>query len=129
MAKKAAPKLSHVDAQGRVVQSSQAGGIVLKRIAYEIAFENWRRETDAATKGAGRAEAVASNRDVLETTAIASNKRLTSNVAELRARLSGVALAGLSTTALPSRPTRNLVKFHLIASAPRRPGASCLSSR
>jgi len=32
-----------VDAQGRVVVSSEPGGIMLRRIAYEIAFENWRR--------------------------------------------------------------------------------------
>lgn len=32
-----------VDAQGRVVVSSEPDGIMLRRIAYEIAFENWRR--------------------------------------------------------------------------------------
>ncbi len=54
-----------VDAQGRIVESSQ-GGVTLRRMAYEMAFENWRLAQAAA------ANAPAAD-DVLEATAIASN--------------------------------------------------------
>jgi transglutaminase-like putative cysteine protease len=80
-----------VDAQGRLVASSQMG-FDLQRRPYEVAFENWRRETDVRWTGA--AAPVASNRDVLETTAIASNKRLGSSLSQLRVRLGGVPLRG-----------------------------------
>lgn len=80
-----------VDAQGRLVASSQMG-FHLQRRPYEVAFENWRRETDA--RWTTRAASVASNRDVLETTAIASNKRLGSTLSQLRVRLGGVPLRG-----------------------------------
>lgn len=80
-----------VDAQGRLVASSQMG-FHLQRRPYEVAFENWRRETDV--RWTGGAASVASNRDVLETTAIASNKRLGSTLAQLRVRLGGVPLRG-----------------------------------
>src|SRR5207247_269874 len=80
-----------VDEQGRIVATSQMG-FRLVRMPYEVAFENWRRESDAASSSPKRT--VSSNRDILETTAIASNKRLKSDLAELRLRLSGVALNG-----------------------------------
>ncbi len=80
-----------VDQQGRLLASSQLG-FRLERRPYEVAFENWRRETDrAASQPAPR---VAPNRDILETTAIAANKRLRSTVSELRVRLGGVDLSG-----------------------------------
>ena len=53
-----------VDAQGRVVQAVQPGGLTLKRTAYEIAFENWRIARDRATAGSTGTE------DILERTAI-----------------------------------------------------------
>jgi len=84
---------SWVDEQGRVVSSRQMG-FELRRMPYEVAFENWRRESDASPATPAVATAK-KNRDVLETTAIASNKRLKSTVRELRARLSGVSFAGL----------------------------------
>jgi transglutaminase-like putative cysteine protease len=78
-----------VDRYGRVVQATQPGGITLRRMAYEIAFENWRiaRDRTAATTEA--------TGDIIERTAIAANAvtgraRLTA----LRVRLSGVSLAG-----------------------------------
>ncbi|HRN53027.1 MAG TPA: hypothetical protein PK788_05990, partial [Gemmatimonadaceae bacterium] len=37
-----------VDALGNVVETTQPGGITLRRMAYEIAFENWRRSRSAA---------------------------------------------------------------------------------
>jgi hypothetical protein len=76
-----------VDDQGRVVESTQFGSLTLRRMPYELAFENWRRESR-------RAAPVTSDRDILETTAIGANKRVTRNVPRLRVRLRNVDLAG-----------------------------------
>jgi transglutaminase-like putative cysteine protease len=54
---------------------------------YELAFENWRMESR-------RGGAVTRDRDILETTAIAANKRVTRNRSRLRIRLRNVDLAG-----------------------------------
>jgi hypothetical protein len=81
-----------VDEQGRLVASSQLG-FRLVRMPYEVAFENWRKESDAVAPAA-RAPKVTPNRDVLEATAIAANKRLRSSLSELRVRLGGVSLTG-----------------------------------
>jgi transglutaminase-like putative cysteine protease len=80
-----------VDEQGRLVTTSQLG-FRLQRLPYEVAFENWRIDSDRA--GPARRATVASNRDVLETSAIAANKRLRSNLGEVKVRLSGVQLGG-----------------------------------
>ena len=56
-----------VDDQGRVVEMQHALGFSLHRTAYEIAFENWRLD------GRTRERTVPSDRDVLETTAIAAS--------------------------------------------------------
>jgi hypothetical protein len=78
-----------VDAQGRVVQAYQAGGIVLKRMAYEVAFENWRIARDRASATAANAG------DIIERTAIAANASLgRAHLISLKARLSGVDLRG-----------------------------------
>ena len=45
-----------VDAQGRVVASTQPGGITIKRMAYEIAFENWRRARGSSGASARAAD-------------------------------------------------------------------------
>lgn len=88
-----------VDAQGRLVATSQMG-FRLQRRPYEVAFENWRLDADllpatAGTKpSARRGAAVPTNRDVLETTAIAANKRLRPNVRRMRVRLAGASFAG-----------------------------------
>jgi hypothetical protein len=79
-----------VDQQGRLLASSQFG-FRLERLPYEVAFENWRLESEKMPAPTTR---VSSNRDVLETTAIAANKRLRASVALLRARLGGVDLRG-----------------------------------
>ena len=81
-----------VDEQGRLVSSSQLG-FRLQRMPYEVAFENWRRETDRM-QAIGRPPPVASNRDVLEISAIAANKRLRSALPVLKMRLGGVSLRG-----------------------------------
>lgn len=78
-----------VDAQGRVVQTYQAGGIVLKRTAYEVAFENWRIARDLAAATATSAG------DIIERTAIAANAAIgRARIVSLRARLTGVDLRG-----------------------------------
>ena len=86
-----------VDAQGRVVQATQPGGITLKRMAYEIAFENWRR-TRGASGGPARAGAGAGSGtigDLLEGTAIAAGALPgRDGPGELRVRLSGTTLDG-----------------------------------
>jgi len=84
---------SWVDEQGRVVSSRQMG-FELRRAPYEVAFENWRRDTDAMPKPP-TAAATTKNRDVLETTAIAANRQLYVTMRQVRARLSGVPLHGL----------------------------------
>ena len=78
-----------VDVYGRVVQTTQPGGITLRRTAYELAFENWRidRLRVATTDPAAG--------NITESTAIAANVlpgrgRLES----LTVRLSGVDLRG-----------------------------------
>jgi transglutaminase-like putative cysteine protease len=79
-----------VDQQGRLVSSSQFG-FRLHRLPYEVAFENWRLDSEGRT---ARPATVTSDRDILETTAIAANKRVSSSRAELRVRLEDVSLAG-----------------------------------
>jgi hypothetical protein len=77
-----------VDALGRLVQSTQPGGLVLRRTAYELAFENWRIDRQSG-------EIVASDRDVLETTAIAARAPLGSVRRErMRAQLRDANLDG-----------------------------------
>jgi hypothetical protein len=76
-----------VDEQGRVVDSTQFGSLQLRRMPYELAFENWRRESR-------RNASLTRDRDILETTAIAANKRVTRNVQRLRVRLRNVDLKG-----------------------------------
>lgn len=80
---------SWVDAQGRVVLATQPAGITLRRMAYELAFENWRIARSADTAQGG------SQRDILESSAIAAGVTLGPGTrASLRVRLEGVALAG-----------------------------------
>jgi hypothetical protein len=77
-----------VDAQGRVVESRQAGGLTLRRVAYEMAFENWR-----IAQASGGTPTLAG--DVLEATAIASNVALpTTALTRLRVVLMAPSLSG-----------------------------------
>jgi transglutaminase-like putative cysteine protease len=79
-----------VDAQGRVVQARQPAGIVVRRMAYELAFENWRIARDAAA-----ASDSGPSRDIFESTAISAGVSLgASAMSQLRVRLAGVSLAG-----------------------------------
>jgi hypothetical protein len=78
-----------VDERGRVVEASQPGTMTLRRTAYELAFENWRLSAGQ------RASTVTADRDILESTAIASSVRLDrSRIARLRVKLGKVDLAG-----------------------------------
>ncbi|MFI5310134.1 MAG: transglutaminase family protein [Gemmatimonadales bacterium] len=80
-----------VDAQGRMVQSTQPGGITLRRMAYEIAFQNWRIARDRAIAGAAGAGAD----DIQERTAIAAGALLgRSKLTALSVRLGAVDLRG-----------------------------------
>jgi hypothetical protein len=74
-----------VDEQGRIV-STEVLGFALRRLPYEVAFENWRNDSTHV--------AVSDDHDVLETTAIVANKRMDRRVESLRLRLSGVDLSG-----------------------------------
>ena len=80
-----------IDEQGRVVQLQHALGFTLRRTAYEIAFENWRMA------GGMRARAVSSNRDILETTAIAASAAIgTTPTSRLRVRVRAANLDGFA---------------------------------
>jgi hypothetical protein len=68
--------------------ATQLLGMTLERRPYEVAFENWKAEAGK------RGGAVAADRDIYETTAIAANKRLRDNIGMLRVRLTGADLAG-----------------------------------
>jgi hypothetical protein len=83
-----------IDEQGRVVETSQLG-FELRRLPYEVAFENWRL---ANSQAGDRPVAVPEDRDILQTTAIAANRHLESNVAELRVRLTNADLRGFDLT-------------------------------
>jgi hypothetical protein len=78
-----------VDEQGRLVQADVPGGLSIERRAYEISFENWKLDARA------RGTRVTADRDILETTAIASNRMVHVNrLQQLKVRLRGTSLAG-----------------------------------
>lgn len=74
-----------VDDQGRVLRTTQLG-FTIDRLPYEVAFENWRTDTTRLS--------VSSDRDILETTAIAANKKFDKRVDALVVRLRDVDLSG-----------------------------------
>jgi hypothetical protein len=82
-----------VDEQGRIVATTQMG-FNLRRLPYEVAFENWRRDSELEGRMPTSSAPVSDDRDVLETTAIAANKRVSSSLSRLRVRLGGVSLKG-----------------------------------
>ncbi len=102
-----------VDAQGRVVEATQAGGIRLRRIAYEIAFENWRRARDArlAAAGAPRTGTGAMG-DILEGTAIAAGALPGRGGPDAVAvRLTGVPLTGFDLQGGRQRLRRDTLRI------------------
>lgn len=85
----APPFTAWVDEQGRLVQADVPGGLSVERRAYEISFENWKLDARA------RGTRVTADRDILETTAIASNRMVRVNrLQELKVRLHGTSLSG-----------------------------------
>ena len=74
-----------IDEQGRTVETTQLG-LRLRRMPYEVAYENWRAQ-------AGH-EVVTQDQDILESTAIAANKRMDRKIGALRVRLLNVDLNG-----------------------------------
>jgi hypothetical protein len=83
-----------VDAQGRLVATTQMG-FQLRRLPYEVAFENWRRESEGLTPPTAGASGSA-DRDIIESTAIAANRTLESSMSRLRVRLGGVPLTNFN---------------------------------
>jgi hypothetical protein len=77
-----------VDAQGNVVLATQPGGITVRRMAYEIAFENWQRGRTAR----GPAGDDATLGDLLEGTAISAGALPNTQIEALAVRLTGVDL-------------------------------------
>jgi len=82
-----------VDQQGRLLASTQMG-FRLERRPYEVAFENWRRELNAADSATVSAMAGASRGNVLVTTALAAGARPRGGTRELRVRITGASLTG-----------------------------------
>jgi transglutaminase-like putative cysteine protease len=79
-----------VDAQGRIVRVTQPGDLTMQRMAYEIAYENWRLD-----RRARQARATTADSDILESTAIAANQPLAKSRRErLSVRLTKVSLDG-----------------------------------
>jgi len=74
-----------VDDQGRILRTTELG-FRLERLPYEVAFENWRTDSTRLS--------VTDDRDILETTAIAANKRLDRRLDALAVRLRNVDLSG-----------------------------------
>ncbi|HET7372854.1 MAG TPA: transglutaminase-like domain-containing protein, partial [Gemmatimonadaceae bacterium] len=74
-----------IDEQGRIVETSQLG-FVLRRLPYEVAFENWRADAEQ--------QQITEDRDILESTAIAADKRMDRAIGSLVVRLSNVGLQG-----------------------------------
>lgn len=76
-----------VDAFGRVVEAEQPGNLIMRRTAYELAFENWRTaKRDSTPTGPGR-------NDIIESTAIAANAPVDRRrISQLTVRLKGVPL-------------------------------------
>ena len=79
-----------IDERGRLVESHQAGGLVLRRTAFEVAFENWRVAQLTTETGPERNR----DRDILDATAIAARVRLRGTLSRLQVRLNAPSLDG-----------------------------------
>lgn len=80
-----------IDDQGRMVEGAyaQLPGLVIRRMAYEEAFDNWRLEGRAGTAVIGV------DRDILETTAIGADANLDRRaLSRLSVKLGNVSLDG-----------------------------------
>ena len=78
-----------VDADGRLVELTQPGNFVMRRMSYAVAYENWRLD------GRARGRTVTADEDIMESTAIAASAPLGEKaISRLRVRLDNVSLAG-----------------------------------
>lgn len=93
-----------IDEQGRIVETTQLG-FELRRLPYEVAFENWRADS-------GRV--VSEDRDILETTAIAANKRLDKRIESLTVRLQIVDLSGFDIEGQRQHLAKNVLTIEPI---------------
>jgi transglutaminase-like putative cysteine protease len=76
-----------VDAQGRIVDALQLGTVQLQRKPFEVSVQNWRTRSRAA-------DTVSDDRDILELTAIAADRRIATLTEAQSYRLGGVPLGG-----------------------------------
>ncbi|MBM3899679.1 MAG: transglutaminase domain-containing protein [Gemmatimonadetes bacterium] len=84
-----------VDAQGRVIEATQPGGISLKRTAFELSFLNWTERLRRA-RTPGRAREAVPPTDLIEASAIASGVSFDGEgPASLRVRFLGADPTGL----------------------------------
>jgi hypothetical protein len=104
----ASPRLAGwVDAQGRIVRLTQPGELVMQRMAYEIAYENWRLDRRGRT-----ARATTADSDILESTAIAASQPLKrSRRDRLSVRLTNVSLAGFDLAGGRQRLTGDTLRI------------------
>jgi hypothetical protein len=85
---------SWIDGNGSIVAATSPIGFTMRRTAFEIAVDNWRRD-----KAAGTSTAAGTGSDVINNTAIASNVRLRPEaLGSLRIRLGNVTLDGFDLT-------------------------------
>ncbi len=81
-----------VDAQGRILRAETPAGFTMERVAFELAFVNFRKRDTARV---ARASRTPDPRDVIPATALVAGVRLRPDtLSQLRVRLGGVDLAG-----------------------------------
>lgn len=117
-----------VDERGRLVEARQPGGLVLRRTAYEVAFENWRLQRLDPAVATGR-------QDVLETTAVAAGVSWDRPLDRLRVRLRNVAVedfdldGGRQSLARDTLTVTRETSTDLVAGYERMPGGGTLRER
>ena len=94
-----------IDERGRLVESQQAGGLILRRTAFEVAFENWRVTQLTSDNRAERNR----DRDILDATAIGANVTLRGALPQLTVRLRAQSLEGFDLDGGRQTLTGNLL--------------------
>jgi transglutaminase-like putative cysteine protease len=104
-----------IDGLGQVVEATSPMGFRMRRTAFEIAYENFRRREPQVWASSGS--------DIIGRTAIASNVRLDpAGLAELRVRLGGVELAGFDLSGGRQRLAHDTLVIRREPSAALRAG-------
>lgn len=98
-----------IDRRGQVVEATSPMGFGMRRTAFEIAYENFRRRDPQALASSGA--------DIIGRTAIASNVQLESGLQEVHVRLGGVELAGLDLSGGRQRMTNDTLVVRRESSA------------